>query len=75
MVHIMVMLYNWVWMNENAPSRWREGVIANLSMKGDKADPGNYRGNNTLLDYSEKGIVQTFGFRHGWVHGKGRHIR
>ena len=26
MIQLMVLLYNWVWKNEYAPSRWREGV-------------------------------------------------
>ena len=39
---MMVMLYNWIWKNECAPKRWREGVVVNLFKKGDKADPGNY---------------------------------
>ena len=49
MVDLLVMLYNWVWKNEYAPSRWREGVVVNLFKKGDKTDPGNYRG-ITLLN-------------------------
>ncbi|CAB1105339.1 unnamed protein product [Ectocarpus sp. CCAP 1310/34] len=43
------LLYNRVWKNEYTPSRWREGVAVNLFKKGDKTDPGNYRG-ITLLD-------------------------
>ena len=27
MIQLMVLLYNWVWKNEYAPSRWREGVV------------------------------------------------
>ena len=42
MVTMMVMLYIWIWKNEYAPKRWREGVV-NLFKKGGKADPGNYR--------------------------------
>ena len=26
------------------PKQWREGLIVNLFKKGDKEDPGNYRG-------------------------------
>ena len=40
---LVIMLYNWIWKNEDAPRRWREGVVVNLSKKGDKADPWNYR--------------------------------
>ena len=49
MITMMVMLYNWMWKNEYTPKRWREGVVVNLFKKGDKADPGNYRGLTTLL--------------------------
>ena len=45
---MMVMLYNWIWKNEYAPRRWREGVAVNLFKEGDKADPGNYRGTALL---------------------------
>ena len=48
MITRMVMLYNWIWKNEYAPRRWREVVVVNSFKKGDKADPGNYRG-MTLL--------------------------
>ena len=33
-----------IWKNEYKPKRSREGVVGNLFKKGDKADPGNYRG-------------------------------
>ncbi|CAB1107530.1 unnamed protein product [Ectocarpus sp. CCAP 1310/34] len=49
MIQLMVLLYNWVWKNEYTPTRWREGVVVNLRKKGDKTDPGNYRG-ITLLN-------------------------
>ena len=40
--------YNWIWKNEYASKRWREGVIVNLFKKGDEADPGNCRGINAI---------------------------
>ena len=43
---MMIVLYNWMWKNEYAPKRWREGV-AKLFKKEDNADPGNYRDNET----------------------------
>ncbi|CAB1121568.1 unnamed protein product [Ectocarpus sp. CCAP 1310/34] len=49
MIQLMVLLYNWVWKNEYTPSRWREGVVVSSLKKGDKTDPGNYRG-ITLLN-------------------------
>ena len=45
---MMVMLCNWLWKNEHAPRRWGEGVVVNLIKKGDKADPGNYKGKALL---------------------------
>ena len=33
-----------VWREELVPPKWREGLIVNLFKKGDKEDPGNYRG-------------------------------
>lgn len=30
MVEIMALLYNWVWKNEYASRRWREGAVVNL---------------------------------------------
>ncbi|CAB1112139.1 unnamed protein product [Ectocarpus sp. CCAP 1310/34] len=53
MIQLMVLLYNWVWKNEHAPSRWRDGVVVKLFKNGDKTDPGNYRG-ITLLDTDVK---------------------
>ena len=48
MLSMLVILYNWIWKNEYAPRRWREGVVVNLFSKGDKADPGNHRGKMLL---------------------------
>ncbi|CAB1119768.1 unnamed protein product [Ectocarpus sp. CCAP 1310/34] len=58
MIQLMVLLYNWVWKNEYTPSRWREGVVVNLFKKGDKTDPGNYRG-ITLLNTVGKCSAET----------------
>ena len=44
MVHSLVALFNKVWMAEKNPSSWREGIVVNLFKKGDREDPGNYRG-------------------------------
>ena len=44
MLTMMITLYNWIWKNEHAPRRWREGVVAKCFMKGDKAGPGTYIG-------------------------------
>ena len=37
-------LFKVVWHEETVPKQWREGLIVNLFKKGDKEDPGNYRG-------------------------------
>ena len=44
MLTTMVMLYNWIWKNEDAPKRWREGVVVKLLKKRDEADPRDCRG-------------------------------
>ena len=36
--------FNLVWNNEYVPTYWREGLIVSLFKKGDREDPGNYRG-------------------------------
>ena len=41
---MIILSYNWIWQNEHAPKRWREGVVVKLFKKGDKADPENCRG-------------------------------
>ena len=64
MLTMMVMLYNWIWKNEYAPKRWREGVVVNLFKKGDKADPGNYRG-ITLLSTVGKTFCKILNDRMG----------
>ena len=33
-----------MWRKETVPKQWREGLVVNLFMKGDREDPGNYRG-------------------------------
>ncbi|CAB1100107.1 unnamed protein product [Ectocarpus sp. CCAP 1310/34] len=48
-IQLMIMLYTWVWKNEYAATRWRKGVVVNFFQKGDKTDPGRYRG-ITLLN-------------------------
>ena len=53
MLTMMVMLYNWIWRNEYASRRRREGVVVNLFKKGDKADPGNCRGITLLSTVGE----------------------
>ena len=37
-------MFSVIWHEEIVPPQWREGLIVNLYKKGDKEDPGNYRG-------------------------------
>ena len=43
-VDLLHQLFKVVWHEETVPKQWREGLIVNLFKKGDKEDPGNYRG-------------------------------
>ena len=42
-----------LWTTEMVPGHWRAGDIVNIFKKGDKKDPGNYRG-ITLLNVVDK---------------------
>ena len=44
MVCLLEQLFSVVWLEENVPRQWREGLIVNLFKKGDREDLGNYRG-------------------------------
>ena len=44
MVYLLEHLFRVVWHEEVVPKEWREGLIFNLFNKGDKEEPGNYRG-------------------------------
>ena len=44
MVDLLQQLFSVIWREEIVPPQWREGHIVNLFKKGDKEDPGNYRG-------------------------------
>ena len=48
MIHLLHKLFEVVWREELVPPKWCEGLIVNLFKKGDKEDPGNYRGINLL---------------------------
>ena len=73
MLTMMVMLYNWIWKKEDAPRRWREGVVVNLFKKGDKSDPENYiyreRG-VTLLSTVGKTFCKILNDRTGTIMGR-----
>ena len=72
MIDLLQQLFAVVWREEFVPPQWREGLIVNLFKKGDKGDPGNYRGitllsvvgkvfcmvlNNRLVQHFDKGGV------------------
>ena len=44
MVNLLHQPLKVVWHEETVPKQRREGLIVNLVKKGDKEDPGNYRG-------------------------------
>ena len=44
MVKMLSKLYALIWKEECVPMKCREGLIVSLFKKGDKEDPGNYRG-------------------------------
>ena len=44
MVYLLEQLFSVIWLEETVPRQWREGLIVNLFQKGDREDPGNYRG-------------------------------
>ena len=44
MVCLLEQLFSVIWREELVPRQWREGLIVSLFKKGDKEDPGNYRG-------------------------------
>ena len=51
MLDLLKQLFTVIWREEFVPPQWREGLIVNLFKKGEKEDPGNYRG-ITLLGRS-----------------------
>ena len=57
MLHLLHMLFEVVWHEELVPPKWSEGLIVNLFKKGDKEDPGNYRG-ITLLSVAGKAFCK-----------------
>ena len=44
MVYLLEQLFSVIWREETVPKQWRKGLIVNLFKKGDREDPGNYRG-------------------------------
>ena len=44
MMYLLEQLCSVIWREETVPKQWREGLIVNLFKKGDREDPGHYRG-------------------------------
>ena len=44
MVDLFEPLFSVIWQEEIVPRQWRDGLIVNILKKGDREDPGNYRG-------------------------------
>ena len=44
MVDLLEQLFSVIWQEEMVPRQWRDGLIVNIFKKGDREDPGNYRG-------------------------------
>ena len=44
MIELLHRLFTIIWHEEFMLPQWGEGLTANLFKKGDKEDPGNYRG-------------------------------
>ena len=57
MVDLLEKLFPVIWQEEIAPRQWRDGLIVNIFKKGDREDPGNYRG-ITLLSVLGKVICK-----------------
>ena len=43
-LHVLEQLFSVIWQEEIVPRQWRDGLIVNIFKKGDREDPGNYRG-------------------------------
>ena len=72
MVDLLEQLFSVIWQEEIVPRQWRDGLIVNIFKKGDREDPGNYRGitllsvvgkvfckilNNRLVQCLDKGAL------------------
>ena len=53
MVCLLEQLFSLTWHEELVLRRWREGLIVNLFKKGDKEEPGNYRGTSVKIIKNE----------------------
>ena len=44
MVDLLEQLFSVIWQEEIVPRQWRNGLIVHIFKKGDRENPGNYRG-------------------------------
>ena len=56
-VDLLEQLFSVIWQEEIVPRQWRDGLIVNIFKKGDRENPGNYRG-ITLLSVVGKVFVR-----------------
>ena len=57
MVYLLEHLFRVVWHEEVVPKEWREGLIVNLFKKGDKEEPGNYRGITLITECCRESVL------------------
>ena len=44
LVDLLEQLFSVIWQEEIVPMQWRDSLIVNIFKKGNREDPGNYRG-------------------------------
>ena len=49
MIEFPHQLFEVIWSEEFVPPQWREGLIVDMFKKGDKEEPGNYKGITALM--------------------------
>ena len=62
MIMMLKELFQLIWDSEYIPERWGEGMIISLFKKGDREDPGNFRG-ITLLNVVGKLFNKVLNYR------------
>ena len=62
MIMMLKELFQLIWDSEYIPEQWGEGMIVSLFKKGDREDPGNYRG-ITLLNVVGKLFNKVLNYR------------
>ena len=65
MIMMLKELFQLIWDSEYIPERWGESMIVSLFKKGDREDPGNYRGIFAMVREHNKLSESQAGFRFG----------